>query len=290
MKHRINPQIDCVFKAILGSESNKPLLISFLNSVIKPSSPIVLVDILNPYNEKEFIGDKLSIVDIKAQDDQKRLFQIEIQMAIFPHLPARMLYTWSDIYAAQLQDGEKYNDLHPVISIWLLVENLFTATAVAHHHFQMADLVQQKILNDHCSLHVLELNKWQTAPTLSIEDQWMLFFREAKSWSELPAQLDTPELRQAMATLQRFSEKEKAYHLYQARENAIREEKTQQSLLEEALAKQEEERIAKEAERSAKEAERSAKEAERSAKEAAILEQERLRELLRKAGINPDAP
>ncbi len=118
----------------------------------------------------------------------------------------------------------------------------------------------------------------------------MLFFREAKSWSELPAQLDTPELRQAMATLQRFSEKEKAYHLYQARENAIREEKTQQSLLEEALAKQEEERIAKEAERSAKEAERSAKEAERSAKEAAILEQERLRELLRKAGINPDAP
>jgi predicted transposase/invertase (TIGR01784 family) len=283
MKHRINPQIDCVFKAILGSESNKPLLISFLNSVIKPSSPIVLVDILNPYNEKEFIGDKLSIVDIKAQDDQKRLFQIEIQMAIFPHLPARMLYTWSDIYAAQLQDGEKYNDLHPVISIWLLVENLFTATAVAHHHFQMADLVQQKILNDHCSLHVLELNKWQTAPTLSIEDQWMLFFREAKSWSELPAQLDTPELRQAMATLQRFSEKEKAYHLYQARENAIREEKTQQSLLEEALAKQEEERIAKEAERSAKEA-------ECSAKEAAILEQERLRELLRKAGINPDAP
>jgi predicted transposase/invertase (TIGR01784 family) len=241
------------------------------------------VDILNPYNEKEFIGDKLSIVDIKAQDDQKRLFQIEIQMAIFPHLPARMLYTWSDIYAAQLQDGEKYNDLHPVISIWLLVENLFTATAVAHHHFQMADLVQQKILNDHCSLHVLELNKWQTAPTLSIEDQWMLFFREAKSWSELPAQLDTPELRQAMATLQRFSEKEKAYHLYQARENAIREEKTQQSLLEEALAKQEEERIAKEAERSAKEA-------ECSAKEAAILEQERLRELLRKAGINPDAP
>jgi predicted transposase/invertase (TIGR01784 family) len=289
--------------AILGAENNKPLLISFLNSVIKPVSPIVVVDILNPYNEKEFIGDKLSIVDIKAQDDQKRLFQIEIQMAIFPHLPARMLYTWSDIYAAQLQDGEKYSDLHPVISIWLLSENLFTTTEVAHHHFQMADMAQQKILNDHCSLHVLELNKWQTTPTLSMEDQWMIFFREAKSWSELPAQLNTPELRQAMATLQRFSEKEQAYHLYQARENAIREEKTQQALLEEALAKhaeavrkQEEERQAKEEERSAKEAalanqeiERKAKEEERRAKEEAILEQERLREMLKKSGIDPDA-
>jgi predicted transposase/invertase (TIGR01784 family) len=282
MKHRINPQIDCVFKAILGAENNKPLLISFLNSVIKPDSPIVVVDILNPYNEKEFIGDKLSIVDIKAQDEQKRLFQIEIQMAIFPHLPARMLYTWSDIYAAQLQDEEKYSDLHPVISIWLLSENLFTTTKVAHHHLQMADLAQQKILNDHCSLHVLELNKWQTTPTPSIEDQWMIFFREAKSWSELPAQLNTPELRQAMATLQRFSEKEQAYHLYQARENAIREEKTQQALLEEALAKH------AEAVKKQEEAVRMQEE-ERREKEAALLEQERLRDLLKNAGIDPDA-
>lgn len=282
LKHRINPQIDCVFKAILGAESNKPLLISFLNSVIKPDSPITVVEILNPYNEKEFIGDKLSIVDIKAQDDQKRLFQIEIQMAIFPHLPARMLYTWSDIYAAQLQDGEQYNDLHPVISIWLLADNLFPSTPVAHHHFQMVDLAQKKILNDHCSLHVLELNKWQPAPTLSMEDQWMIFFREAKSWSELPAQLNTPELRQAMATLQRFSEKEQAYHLYQARENAIREEKTQQALLEEALAKHAE-AVRKQEE------ERRAKEEERGAKEAALREQERLRELLKKSGIDPDA-
>jgi predicted transposase/invertase (TIGR01784 family) len=264
--------------------------------VIKPESPIVVVDILNPYNEREFIGDKLSIVDIKAKDDKKRLFQIEIQMVIFPHLPARMLYTWSDIYAAQLQDGEKYDDLHPVISIWLLAENLFNSTSVAHHHFEIADLAQQKILNDHCSLHVLELNKWQPAPTLSMEDQWMLFFREAKSWSELPAQLNTTELRQAMATLQRFSEKEQAYHLYQARENAIREEKTQQALLEKALEKQEEERMAKEEALANQEEERMAKEealanqeAERRAKEAAILEQERLRKLLIKAGVDPDA-
>ncbi len=37
-----------------------------------------------------------------------------------------------------------------------------------------------------------------------------------------------------MAILERFSEKEAYYHLYQARQNAIREEKTRQILLEEA--------------------------------------------------------
>ncbi|MCP5209162.1 MAG: hypothetical protein H7A01_18385 [Hahellaceae bacterium] len=99
-----------------------------------------------------------------------------------------------------------------------------------------------------------------------------------------------------MATLQRFSEKEQAYHLYQARENAIREEKTQQALLEEALAKhaeavrkQEEERRAKEAALANQEVERKAKEEERGAKEVAIREQDRLRELLKKSGIDPDA-
>jgi len=95
-----------------------------------------------------------------------------------------------------------------------------------------------------------------------------LFFRNAKNWSELPALLDTPELRQAMTMLQWFSEKEKAYHLYQARENAIREEKTQQALLEEAL-EQKEQALQRE--------------------EKATKEQARLRELLKKAGISPDS-
>ena len=105
MKHFIDPQVDCVFKAVLGSENNKPVLISFQRHR-QTGFPIVSVEILNPYNEREFVGDKLSIVDIKARDERNRLYQIEIQLALFSHLPARMLYTWSDIYSSQLQEGE----------------------------------------------------------------------------------------------------------------------------------------------------------------------------------------
>lgn len=70
MKHHIDPTVDCVFKAILGSVQNSNLLIDFLNAVTKPKPhrKIVSVDIINPYNEKEFLTDKLSIVDIKAED------------------------------------------------------------------------------------------------------------------------------------------------------------------------------------------------------------------------------
>jgi hypothetical protein len=55
-------------------------------------SPIIEVIILDPYNEREFLGDKLSIVDVKARDEQGRLYRIEIQLLIVPDLPARIRY------------------------------------------------------------------------------------------------------------------------------------------------------------------------------------------------------
>ncbi|MCP5124589.1 MAG: PD-(D/E)XK nuclease family transposase [Gammaproteobacteria bacterium] len=64
MKHSIDQKIDCVFKALLGTECNRRLLIHFLNAILAGefATSIVEVEILNPYNEQEFLDDKLSIV------------------------------------------------------------------------------------------------------------------------------------------------------------------------------------------------------------------------------------
>ena len=109
----------------------------------------------------------------------------------------------------------------------------------------------------------------------------VVFFKEAANWKELPEIINTPEMRQAMAVLKRFSEKEADYHLYQARQNAIREEKTRQMLLEEALRDKEE------ALRDKEEALRDKEEALRD-KEEAKANEKSLREILKKAGIDPD--
>jgi hypothetical protein len=107
--------------------------------------------------------------------------------------------------------------------------------------------------------------------------------------------MQTDEMRQAMSTLKAFSEKERAYHAYQARQNYLREQRSIQHYLETLQTENERERAAKEAERAAKEAalqekdaERAAKEAERAAKEAALQEKDatlaeiaRLKALLR---------
>ena len=91
-----------------------------------------------------------------------------------------------------------------------------------------------------------------------------------------------------MAVLERFSEKEANYHLYQARQNALREEKTRQKLLEEALRREEEAlRREEEALRDKEEALRREEETlRREEKERA--EKKRLMGILKKAGIDPD--
>ncbi|WP_295591447.1 PD-(D/E)XK nuclease family transposase [uncultured Lamprocystis sp.] len=104
MDHPIDPKTDCVFKALLGAEDNRNLLIHFLNATLGADlpSPVTQVDIINPYNEREFLTDKLSIVDVKARDAHARLDQAEIQLVTHRDLPARILYTWDDLYSQQL--------------------------------------------------------------------------------------------------------------------------------------------------------------------------------------------
>lgn len=104
-----------MFKALLGAESNRALLIHFLNAILEADlgAPIASVEILNPYNEREFFDDKLSIVDLKARDQRKRLHQIEIQLLTYADLLACILCTWADLYRSQLKRSDSYSKLQP---------------------------------------------------------------------------------------------------------------------------------------------------------------------------------
>ena len=91
-----------------------------------------------------------------------------------------------------------------------------------------------------------------------------------------------------MRVLKRFTEKEANYHLYQARQNAIREEQTRQKLLEDALRDKEAALQREEAAQQDKEAAQQDKEEAQRDKEATAAREKRLREILKKAGIEPD--
>lgn len=136
----------------------------------------------------------------------------------------------------------------------------------------------------------MELNKFAAGRVETEQERWLKFFQEGERLDEchLPDWTQTDEMRQAMSTLKAFSEKERAYHAYQARQNYLREQRSIQRELETLQAEKEQERAAKEAERAAKEAALQEKDAALQEKDAALQEKDaalaeiaRLKALLR---------
>jgi predicted transposase/invertase (TIGR01784 family) len=292
MKHAIDPKIDCVFKAILGAENNSNLLIHFINAILDNdlAAPITQVEILNPYNDKEFLNNKLSIVDVKARDNEGHLYQIEIQLSSYAHLPARILYTWADIYSKQLQKGQPFDLLRPTYSIWLLAKNLLKGDSDYIHSFKIRDN-KGRCLSPNCGIWLLELEKFNAQQIENEQQRWLNFFKTGEQLNDqgLPDWMTTNEMRQAMTTLRQFSEKERDYHAYQARQNYLREQGTIEKERDDYQKKAEvfeqklgEERKEKEAERRAKEKALNTADQALQAKNEALAEIERLKALLAK--------
>src|SRR5947209_10375676 len=90
----IDPTVDYAFKHLFGREVTRPILLDLLNNVLgaPPGQEIREVTLLNPFNPKEALDDKLSILDIKARDQAGRQFNIEMQLLAFPYYEKRLLY------------------------------------------------------------------------------------------------------------------------------------------------------------------------------------------------------
>jgi predicted transposase/invertase (TIGR01784 family) len=284
MQHSIDPKIDCVFKALLGSDENRNLLIHFLNAFLgqELAEPLVWVDILNPYNDKEFLSDKLSIVDVKAKDSHERIYQIEIQLVSYASLPARILYNWTDVYSQQLKSGQDYDQLRPTYSIWLLAEKLLPDDSEYMHHYKMRD-EQGQALSQHGGIWLLELSKFNVNQVEREDQRWLKFFKDGEQLNDSNAQpnwMSTQEMKQAMNTLSVFSEKEHRYLQYQARQEYLRQQRTMQSELDEAKKAKTVALQEKEAAQQREEIALQAKEAAQQREQDALAEIERLKALL----------
>jgi len=78
----ISPLVDFAFKLMLGSPEHTGVTIHFLNSILVEQPRITHVEILNPFLEKDYENDKLSILDILATDEHGRLLNIEVQTSL----------------------------------------------------------------------------------------------------------------------------------------------------------------------------------------------------------------
>ena len=146
----------------------------------------------NPYNEKEFLDDKLTVVDVKARDATGQLYQVEVQLVNHRDLPARILYGWADLYSAQIKEGESFRKLRPTYAIWLLGQILLADDPDYAHEFRLRDR-HGRVFLDHGGIWLLELSTFAADAVETEQQRWLKFFTEAERLDAdaLPAWMQT---------------------------------------------------------------------------------------------------
>ena len=223
----INPTVDYAFKHLLGGEATRPILMNVVDSVLQPAPGhhISDIELLNPFNPKEALDDKLSILDIKARDQSGRQFNIEMQMLAFRYYEKRILYYCARLHQQQLHEGQDYLELKPTISISFLDHVLFPQATDYHLHFRLLEGSHHFPFTEDMEFHILELTKFvKSAAELSSGlDIWLYFLRHAEKMDteSLPAALQQqPLVLRAVEELKMLTQTDLERERYEARRKA----------------------------------------------------------------------
>ena len=236
----LDPTVDYAFKKVFGSEENVSVLLDLLVAVLQPPphQQLVGLDIRNPFNDKDGVDDKLSVLDIKARDARGQQYNVEIQMVGTRIYPQRVLYYWAVLHSQQLRQGTDYGVLQATISISFVNSVLFPQVADHHLDFQLRNPRHPELI--FCpqqSIHVVELPKFhKTAEELTDPlDVWCYFLVHGANLDtdNLPAALRTPPVRRAMEVLAMMTQSELERDRYEAR---LKFQRDQFSFVKDALA------------------------------------------------------
>lgn len=224
----VSPFIDIVFKRLFGSPEHPTLTLSLVNALLEAAElPRALsLEVKNPFNPADFIGEKESELDILYRDERGRDVQLEMQVRSHNGLSQRMLHNWSQLYSRQIKAGESYFKHRPVISLWILSQRLWD-DGVWLRRFAPRCVFSDRVLHDDFSVVTVELPSWRRwregldDGIVSHIDKWLEFLcsAEGSDSDELVHKLGEPEYEEAVGVMSEFMTREQLLHYYDMRKN-----------------------------------------------------------------------
>ena len=117
----INPYTDFGFKKLFGTEMNKDLLISFLNSLlVGKEKAITDIHYLNTEHLGEYVGNRNSIFDVFCEAEDGSKFIVEMQKAEQFYFKDRTVYYAASVIREQAPRGTWDDHLQDVYTVSLL--------------------------------------------------------------------------------------------------------------------------------------------------------------------------
>ena len=198
----INPKTDYAFKKIFASKDSKGILISFLNATIYEGNPTIAdLEIIDPNLPPKIAGLKDSSLDVKAQLADGTLVIIEMQVLNVESFGKRVLYNAAKTYASQLQKGQGYRMLKPVIALTITDFEMFENSDRLISRFVYKETTTNiEYTDNNIELVFVELPKFtkKLSQVESLTDKWIYFMKYANTLTQVPQTMDVvPEIHQA---------------------------------------------------------------------------------------------
>ena len=222
---------DYVFKRIFGKGGNERILKSLLEAILEIK--IQKIEIKNSEIPKESIKEKLSILDIKAEINEKIMLDIEMQVGNTTAIDKRLVVYSSKLVAGDIKVSEKYPDAKNTIVICITTDNILKRNAylsIAKLKFEKtqekryADMGYEKedeYLTDMISYYIIELTKFkENKPrTGDLLEKWLLVIGGDEEMMK-KCKKEEGEIKEAIEQLEEMSADEKEREIYEIRERS----------------------------------------------------------------------
>jgi predicted transposase/invertase (TIGR01784 family) len=226
---RLNLLNDYLFLKVMGEKGDEEQLRGFLNAVLRRTGKdrIVSVEILeNRTFTAQIIGDKSSILDVRALLADGTKINIEVQLRNLGNMDKRSLFYWSREYAKGLEAGQDYQELPNVIAV-NIVNFEFIRTADYHTSFHLwEDTDREYMLSDALEIHFVDMVKFRKLRERDIRNdplqRWLSYF-DADSPAELVEEVIKMDraIQKAQEKMSYICNDKEALRAYEMREMAL---------------------------------------------------------------------
>jgi predicted transposase/invertase (TIGR01784 family) len=229
VKDRLNPLNDYLFLKVMGEKGDEEQLCAFLNAVLGRQGPdaIETVEIIeNKAITAEVIGDKTSILDVRARTGGGERTNIEVQLRNLGNMDRRSLFYWSLEYSRGMEAGKDYREAAKVIAINIVNYEFLAQVPEFHTIFHIWEDEHRVLLTDALEIHFIDMVKFRRMKDKDLIHEplqrWLTWFdRESpKSLVEEVLKMDGA-IQKAEEKLEYVSIDKEALRAYQMRELAL---------------------------------------------------------------------
>lgn len=221
----INPFTDFGFKKLFGEESNKDLLIDFLNELLyDEQGKIVDLTYLNGEQLGRSELDRRAIFDLYCENEKGEKFIVELQKAKQNFFKDRSVYYATFPIAEQARQGANWNfELKAVYTIGIL-DFVFDEDKNSDKYLykvKLTDIETHKVFYDKLTFIYLQMPKFkkQVNELATHFDKWLYILKNLSQLNDIPPALQEYVFDKLfnIAEISKFSQAQ-----YQSYENSLK--------------------------------------------------------------------